>query len=174
MIYIERYMLAVPDMTIIPTGKLEMLAGPAAKDTLEVYSGTKSIGQFGISVRGSGSWVTGSLKGKLTSMDYKALYEVYNLPTSESANYWFVTYSKNSSTSELKKVFEDAKAIDQDFDLKFEIQGNDFGISSVFITYDVIRLTIDGVSKDFIVNNANSAGANNQDGTKYNGGFKAV
>lgn len=58
--------------------------------------------------------------------------------------------------------------------MKFKIQGNDYGISGVYITYQVIRLTMDGETKDYVVNNNDSSGANLSTGEKYPGGFEPI
>lgn len=142
-------------------------------EKIEAYSGTQAIEQYGISVAGSGSWVSGSMEGSIKTYDYKAIYEVYEVPTSESTQHWFYKYKKDTSKGELKLVNKETKDIEQKYDLKFQIQGNDWGQSSVFITYQVIRLVMDGKTKDYVVTNNNSAGANNADGSSYGGGFKA-
>jgi hypothetical protein len=75
MMYVERAHL------IVPIGKeLEihaLAASPQEHDKLEVYSGTKALEQYGITVEGSGASASGSLKGTITTYDYKAAYDVY-------------------------------------------------------------------------------------------------
>lgn len=141
-------------------------------EKVNAYSGTQAMEQYGISVQGSGSWVQGTMKGNIETYSYKAIYEVYNVPSSESTQHWFYKYKKDTSKGELKLINQDTKKINQHYDLKFTIQGNDWGQSSIFITYQVIRLVMDGVTKDYVVTNNNSAGANNADGSSYGGGFK--
>jgi len=141
---------------------------------IECYQGNKATNNFGISVQGAGAWAKGQIKGTLDAYDYKALYQVYNLKDTESANYWFISYSKQTSHDDLKKVFEDSKTVKTNYDLQFEIQGNDYGISAVYITYQVIRLVLDGQTKDYVVTNPASSGAMLPDGSSYPGGFKPV
>ncbi|MCK8481041.1 hypothetical protein [Psychroserpens algicola] len=140
---------------------------------LQAYSGTQAIKQFGIDVEGSGATAKGHLNGKITCYDYKAIYKVFQLDDSESADYWFVTYKKSTSHDELKLVNSNTTTTTVNYDLDFTLQGNDWGQTAVYITYKVIRLTVDGVNKDYVVTNNASAGANNSDGSKYQGGFKA-
>jgi len=47
-------------------------------------------------VQGSAVTANGHIDGSLTTYDYKALYQVYTLKESESANYWFLSYSKDT------------------------------------------------------------------------------
>ncbi|MEL6721423.1 MAG: hypothetical protein AAFP82_22180 [Bacteroidota bacterium] len=143
-------------------------------DKVQVFSGNKAVANFGVTVQGSGSWAKGTIKATITSYDYKALYSVYTLKDSESAKYWFVSYRKDTSHDELKKTFESSKTVTTHQTLEFEIQGNDYGINSVFITYEVIRVTYKGVSKDYVVTNSASAGAMTPSGDQYPGGFKPV
>lgn len=170
MMYVERAHL------VVPIGKeLEihtLAASPQVHDKLEVYSGTKAIEQYGITVEGSGSSASGSIKGTITTYDYKAAYDVYNIPYSESANYWFVSYKKDTSQGELKKTFEQSKTVPLDYNINFTIHGNDWGQASVFITMQVIRMVMNGETRDFVVANSASTGANNPDGSKYQGGFE--
>lgn len=168
MVLVERFALIVP--TIGPKARL----AAAEHDKIECYQGNKATNNFGISVEGAGAWAKGHIKGTLEAYDYKALYQVYNLKDSESANYWFISYSKTTSHDELKKVFEDSKTVKTNYDLEFEIQGNDYGISAVYITYQVIRLALNGQTKDYVVTNPASSGAMLPDGNQYPGGFKPV
>jgi hypothetical protein len=168
MVLVERFAL------IVPTTAPKVRLAAAEHDKIEVYQGTKATNNFGITVEGAGAWVKGHIKGTLEAYDYKALYQIYTLKDSESANYWFVSYSKNTAHDELKKVFEDSKTVKTAYDLEFELQGNDYGITAVYITYQVIRLALNGQTKDYVVANPASSGANLPDGSSYPGGFKPV
>jgi hypothetical protein len=168
MVLIERFALIVP----VTAPKVRTAA--AEHDQIECYQGNKATNNFGISVQGAGAWAKGRITGTLDAYDYKALYEVYNLKDAESANYWFISHSKQTSHDELKKVFEDSKTVKTNYDLQFEIQGNDYGISAVYITYQVIRLALNGQTKDYVVTNPASSGAMLPDGSAYPGGFKPV
>jgi hypothetical protein len=143
-------------------------------DRVQIFRGRQAVKNWGISVVGSGARVRGSINGTIKTNDFKAAYQVYNLPTTSSAGVWFLKYSKASSVPELKQTFEKSIVIDASFNLTFELQGNDFGITAVFITYQVIRMQLNGVTKDFVVTNPESAGAASPDGTKYPGDFIPV
>lgn len=160
---------------VTPLKALNAVFKEGEHDKIECYRGSKEAGNFGISVHGTGTFVKGHLDGKITSCDYKALYNVYNIADSEvSADYWFITYKKRESHDELKKVFEESKAVTTNISLDFMIEGNDYDINSVYITYEVIRLTINGVSKDYVVTNNASSGAMTPSGDKYPGKFQPV
>ncbi|PYG87467.1 hypothetical protein LY28_02137 [Ruminiclostridium sufflavum DSM 19573] len=168
--FVQRLKLIVPvDKTVDA-----ILLDSGEHDKIECYQGNKAVNNFGLTVHGSGTWVKGTIKGTLEAYDYKAVYEVYNLKESESANYWFVSYRQDKSHDELKKTFEDSHKVNLNYDLSFMIQGNDYDINSVFICYEVIRLVVNGVTKDFVVTNPSSSSAMSPDGSAYPGGFKPV
>lgn len=166
--YIERHKLVIPAGA---TAEASLASTSGNADALEVYSGTKAVKNYGITVQGSGTTASGSVSGSLKTYDYKALYSVYQLNSSESAGVWFLSYHQNSSQDELKKTFESAKTLTTHYDVNFTIQGNNQGINSVFITFEVIRIVSAGVTKDFVVTNPESSGANNPDGSKYEGKY---
>jgi hypothetical protein len=156
MILVEKFAL------IVPTHEPKKLRATAAEhDKLECY-------------QGNGAWAKGTIKGTLDAYDYKALYQAYTIKDSESADYWFIHYSKQTSHDDLKKIFEDSKTVKVNYDLEFEIQGNDYGISAVYITYQVIRLALNGITKDYVVTNPPSSGAMLPSDDKYPGGFKPI
>ena len=172
--YIQRFNLVVP-VDVEPTTHL--LAADATKGEhgkLQVYSGSQAVKNYGVSVVGSGATASGTIKGSITTFDYKALYSIYKLEDSVDAHYWFVHYSKDTSHDELKKTFESSQKVTTKYDLNFTLQGNDYGITSVFITYQVIRMVIDGETKDYVVTNSNRAGAASPDGSSYPGKFTPV
>lgn len=102
---------------------------------LQVYRGRSIAKRFGVAVQGSGATARGRINGSYTGHDYRAVYQVYHLPTSTSARYWFITYSRSSSTSELRLVNEQQNTTSVSYDLTFELQGND---TSVYIFYEAI------------------------------------
>lgn len=142
-------------------------------DKIQCFAGTQVTKNAGITVQGSGASAQGTITGSLKTYDYKALYKVYNLQDSVSANYWFVSYSKDESHDELKKAAESSETATANYDLTFTLQGNDYGITSVFITYQVIRLVVDGITKDYVVTNNASSGAVDPTGAPYQG-FKPI
>ena len=170
--YIQQFKFVVPYSTEV-TKPGDMGAMEDNKEEIQTYSGNKVINNFGITASGSGTWVNGELTGSITSYDYKALYEVYNLDTSLETDYWFVKYRNDTSRDELKKTFEDSKTVTTNTKLTFIIEGNNYGINTVFITYNVIRIEYEGETKDYVATNPPNAGAVLPDGTDYPGGFKA-
>lgn len=67
----------------------ELIAFDAPDDfsRVTVEKGVSRLKSVEIGVTGDGSMLTGTLKGKVTSYDYKALYKVYNLDESDSTMY---------------------------------------------------------------------------------------
>lgn len=169
--YVSRFTLVVPQNQHLSAHILAADAGE--HDKIQAYQGTQAVKNYGITVEGSGVTAHGEISGSLTTYDYKALYSVYSLDTSVSANYWFIHYSKDTSQDQLQKTFESSNTLTTNYDVKFDIQGNDYGVESVFITFQVIRLVVNGVTKDFVVNTPAAAGANNADGSQYQGNFTA-
>jgi hypothetical protein len=169
--FVQRFQLVVPLKAKLVNQALAADAGDHNK--IQVYGGTQAVKNYGITVQGSGVTATGSITGSLTTFDYKALYTVYTLKDSESANYWFVSYSKDTSHDVLQKTFESSKTLTTNYSVDFTIQGNDYGIESVFITFQVIRIVMNGITQDYVVTNPASAGANNADGSPYQGSFSA-
>jgi len=167
---------------ITTPGQLDqMLADPdlanALEDTpdnVQIYRGRTIAKRFGVAVQGSGARARGRITGAFITYDYTAAYQVYNLPRSTAAKYWFITYSRSSNNSELRKVAENSVTGRVNYDLSFELQGNDRGITSVYIFYEVIRMKLNGTTKDFVVANPQSSGAVTPDGAPYPGGFTPV
>jgi len=171
--FIQRFQLVVPYAVDFATQAVVPNLASGEHDKIQAYSGTQAIKNYGISVTGSGTTASGSITGSLTTYDYKAIYQVYTLKDTESADYWFVNYSKDTSHDVLKQVAESSKTLTTNYSVDFTIQGNDYGQNSVFITFQVIRLVVAGLTMDYVVTNPASAGANNADGTPYSGKFTA-
>jgi hypothetical protein len=169
--FVTRYQLIVPRNVDLVEHALAPAAGD--KSTIQVFQGTQAVKNYGITVQGSGVTATGHIGGSLTTYDYKALYQIFTLKDSESANYWFVSYSKSTSHDQLQKVAESSQTLTTNYSVDFTIQGNDLGVQSVFITFEVIRVVYAGITKDFVVTNPASCGANNSDGSTYQGTFVA-
>lgn len=172
-IYIAKCRLVVPQSSD-PQATLRMMATSGEHEKLECYSGSKAVKNWGLTVQGSGAWVEGEISGTLETYDYKAIYEVYNVKDSKSSGWWIFRYTEDKSHDELKKVFEESVTTEVDYQLKFKIQGNDYGVNSVFITYEVIRLVYKGQTKDYICTPPASGGAVCEDGSEYPGGFEPV
>ena len=170
--YVERFRLVLPAGLSIERAALA--EAMEEHDKIQVYTGDKAVSSYGITVQGPGAWASGHIEGSMTGYDYKAIYEVYTLEDSISAGAWVFKYQIETSHDELKKVFEEVRTVNLDYDLKFQIQGNNYGISSVFVTYEVIRMVYKGETRDFVVTNNESAGAKTPAGDDYPGGFEAV
>lgn len=161
------------DTPITQSAPSQMELVYAASD-VQVYKGFHRLANINISVKGSGAWVSGNLRGRVSTNNYEALYQIYQLSASESSRVWFLSWSHERKYDEIKKVFEAAESTFVDINMDYRLQGNDFGITSVSIGYDVIRIDVAGVSKYFTVVNDASAGAKNPaDGSDYIGGFEA-
>lgn len=169
--FVSRFQLIVPRNANLPGHALAPSAGEHQK--VQAYEGTQSVKNYGFTVEGSGVTASGFLQGSLTTYDYRALYDIYKVDHKQSVDVWFVHYAKDDTQDQLVKTFESSSTFTSNYDMTFTIQGNDYGIESVFITFQVIRLVINGETKDFVVSNAASAGANNADGTPYQGTFTA-
>ncbi len=170
--YIEKFSLVVPAGLGIETAAIaEQMQ---EHDKVQAFTGNKVVSNYGITVQGSGAWAKGHIGGNMSGYDYKALYKVYKVDEHKSSGWWVFKYKKDSSHSELRKAAENLIKMNLTYDLDFEIQGNDYDISSVFITFEVIRLVYEGKSKDIVVTNNNSSGAMTPSGDKYLGEFKPV
>ena len=151
----------------------ELMGGASGKDQLKVATGYTKAQQFGVGAQGKGSWVEGHIKGHLESFDYKAIYQVYNVKTSKSSGWWVFKYQQSTSTDVLKKTFEDSKKVTLNYDMKFMLEGNDFGINQVYIYYGTIQIQDKTVTKQYVVTNDASASAADPQGNPYSG-FKPV
>lgn len=160
-----------PQAVQLAPSQMEMVF--AAED-FTVYKGFQAVSKVNISVTGSGAWVSGKIAAKVSTCEYKALYEVYRLSKSEAAGVWFAKYRQEKRYDELKLVFEDSKksAIDVNFD--FRLQGNDRGITSVTMGFTVIRIDYQGQTKYFTVLNSASGEAQTPTGDSYPGGFELI
>ncbi|WP_437561146.1 hypothetical protein [Sorangium sp. So ce542] len=162
----------------MPTGLLThfepLASADDTQDKVEAYTGVRRAQNYGITVGGSGAWARGHISGVIKCYDYRALYNVYQLNQNKAMKFWIFRYRKDVTQSELKKTFETSQEGNINYDLDFIIQGNNYSIGSVFVTYETIRLRYRGQTKDFVVINKQSAGATTPDGSPYPGGFQAV
>ncbi len=162
--YVEQW-IRVPEVGLVA-------ASATSGEKVEAYKGFRSVSALSVTVEGPGSWAKGRIKGRIETYEWEKIYQVYNLPKSESADYWFINYRKDSSQSELKET--NGKTVTQGYDVDFEfsIEGNAFGITSVLVGYTAIRLDYEGTTKIYTIPNPPSAGAVTPDGAPYPGGFK--
>jgi hypothetical protein len=162
---------------VVPFNELKnaSIRDPSVHTDIKVYKGLQELNEFGVGAHGSGTFVKGHLEGTIISYDYKALYDVYHLTDyNQASKYWFVEYKKAVSHDELKKAHEDAKTTTVKAELDFTIQGNDYDISTVFVYYQVIRLEVEGVKKDFVVTNPSSSEPRTPSGDPYPGEYAPV
>lgn len=162
----------IATLEVEPVAPSYALIGEAGK--IEVYKGTRAFSGIAIEAEGSGAWAEGHVKGSIKTYDYTALYQLYNMKNTESADYWFVHYSKETSHDQLVKTFEHSEEKVFDYDLKYRIQGNDYGITSVRLGFTTIRIDYEGMTKMFSVPNGASTKAKLDGGEDYPGGFEAV
>lgn len=186
-LYVERYMLVAPQRVLTPdvavgTGDVAALERGALSRTeldrdiekLQVFSGKRAVARVGVEVEGSGAFAEGHIKVRGFFHLHTTLYDVYQMPSSDRINVWIFNYSRDSSRSELREAVNNSTAGAIDIDLKFRLQGNDFGITAVYITQEAIRTQIAGSTKDFVTSNPENAGAVSPDGSPYPGGFEPL
>jgi len=142
--------------------------------SVKVEKGVSKLKSIEIGVVGDGSMVSGTLKGIVTSYDYKALYKVYNLKDTDSVDVWILNYKRDRSRAELKKTTETSNKVDTHVDLKYELKGNNKNITKVWVGFSVLRLKTESTQKDYSVTNASSAKGQTPDGNEYDVKFKEV
>ncbi|PWI04866.1 hypothetical protein DIZ27_42700 [Streptomyces sp. NWU339] len=167
----ETFQLIAPDPQAQP--RITARSGFSA-NKVEAYRGFSQQKGFSITVRGSGTWVEGRMTGSITTYDYQALYQIYGLERNQSAGIWCFQWKNNSRTDELRKTFERSEQMTFNYDMKFRIQGNDFGINEFVVGFTTLRIDMDGQTKFFIVPNNASAGAQLPTGGQYPGGFEPI
>lgn len=185
--YVERYSLVVPvavpteeaaittvSLDAVESGDLSQAAAAQEQQKLQVFSGKRAVSRYGVEVEGSGASAEGRIKVRGRFHSHRTLYDVYGLPASDRIQVWIFNYSHDSSRSELREAINDSVVGNVDIDLKFRLTGNDFGITSVFVTFEAIRTQIAGVTKDFVTNNSENAKAVSPDGSPYPGGFEPI
>ena len=116
-----------------------VMGRPSPRHTIQAFSSTKAMQSFGVTVQGCGASVQGEMgPGTITTYDYTAIYSVYSLKSSDNANYWFVSYHKDTSQDVLEKTFEEAQTATVPFDVK--------GAASP--TGGAVSLPLDGVGEN--------------------------
>ncbi|GIE79301.1 hypothetical protein Aph02nite_52510 [Actinoplanes philippinensis] len=122
------------------------------------FSGFKNI-----VIQSQGFDLEGTIRGTITTHDYKALYNVYNLPYSAGFSIWGARFKADASRSVLKKTFEESNTISVAIDIKFKVSAANLrGVSTLRIGFETLRLQVDGTTKDFTVVNGDSGGAKDQ------------
>jgi hypothetical protein len=159
-------------------GSEDALLGGAAsssggKESIQAAVGHTKMAQYGVGATGSGSRVKGTISGTLKGYDYKAIYKVYNVKSSESSGVWVFKYQHDTSRDILEKTDGSNREVDLSYDMEFWVEGNDFGINQIYIYYSTIQLKTDTSTKQYIVTNNASASAADSSGNSYDG-FTAV
>lgn len=145
----------------------------ANPDKLQVYRGRWIAGYSSGAIGGSGGTLstgaTGSISGTRLGYDYKEIYQVFDLPSDAPAADWFSRYLQASDTSTLKEVFRASRTTQLEYHLKYRLEPNNEGIPAVYIHYHIIRIALNGETKDYVVTNPASSGAVTPDGQPYPG-----
>ncbi|MBB1158444.1 MULTISPECIES: hypothetical protein [Amycolatopsis] len=126
-------------------------------------------------VQSHGFDLEGEIHGRLRTFNFKSLWQVYNLPSSDSWKIWVVSFKHDSSRSVLKEVFHSEQLIDVNIDVKFRVSAANLrGVSSLRIGFETLRLQLDGQTKDFTVVNGASGGAKDQNNNDVPVDFQQV
>jgi hypothetical protein len=138
-------------------------------EVIEAYGGTEKMQKYGIEVYGSGSSASGTLSGTITGYTMEALYEAYDLKETDNYRVLFARIKGDRTRTVLKEVFKNTTRTKADYNLKFNLSGNDYGITAVYITTKSVTLTYNGETKKFISNRPQDGGAVTEDGEIYDG-----
>lgn len=118
-----------------------------------------------ITIISQGFDLEGRIQGRLRSYNYKALWQVYNLPSSSSWKVWVASFKKDTSQSVLKQTYLSEQVIDVNIDIKFKVSAANLrGVSTLRIGFETLRLNFNGTTKDFTAVNGASGSGKNQDG----------
>ena len=111
----------------------------------------------------------GSINGTITSYNYKSIYQVYGLNDSASASEWSLKYKQDTIGKKLDLANSKSVELDLVVDLHYCLQGNDDNVNSVYVYYSEIKLTSNGVTKSYVVDNPDSVIAADISGNPYSG-----
>jgi hypothetical protein len=147
-----RFSLVLPEADV---------AGLAAADGVTAFHGFSTLKT--VTIQSQGFDLEGTIRGKLRTHDFKSLWQVYNLPSSEGWGVWVFKFKHDSSQSVLKETFRQEQLIDVNIDIKFKVSAAALhGVSTLRIGFETLRLQLDGTTKDFTVVNGPSGGAKDQ------------
>lgn len=141
---------------------------------IEAYEGKQIVKRYGVTAEGAGTWAKGRISGSILAHDYMAIYQVYRLTENDPVEAWIDQYKQDGTHTELIQVFQESVLIPIQFDIQFQIEGNDQGLAGVYLTYRVLRLAYTGVTKDFVVTGPSSVEVSTTEGQQYPGGFQLV
>lgn len=150
----------------------------ATPDKLQVYRGRWIAGYSSVSIGGSGGTLstdaTGSISGTRLGYDYREIYQVFDLSLAAPAAEWFRRYLQASNISALEELFRASRTTQLAYRLEYTLEPNNQGIPAVYIYYHIIRIALNGETKDYIVTNPASSGAVTPDGQQPYPGYHAV
>ena len=128
-----------------------------------------------LTIQSQGFDLEGRIQGRLRSYNYKALWQVYNLPSSSGWKVWVVSFKKDTSQSVLKQTYLSEQLIDVNIDIKFRVSAANLrGVSTLRIGFETLRLNFNGTTKDFTVVNGASGGAKDQNNNDVPVDFEPV
>jgi len=128
-----------------------------------------------LTIQSQGFDLEGRIQGRLRSYNYKALWQVYNLPSSSGWKVWVVSFKKDTSQSVLKQTYLSEQLIDVNIDIKFKVSAANLrGVSTLRIGFETLRLNFNGTTKDFTVINGASGGAKDQNNNDVPVDFEPV
>ncbi|WP_409463645.1 hypothetical protein [Amycolatopsis sp. GA6-003] len=157
---------------LVDSGALARRAAPA-DDQITAFHGFSTFQK--LVVQSQGFDLEGEIHGRLRSYNFKALYQVYNLPSSDSWKVWVVSFKHDSNRSVLKETFRNEQLIDVNIDVKFRVAAANLrGVSSLRIGFETLRLQFNGTTKDFTVVNGASGGAKDQNNNDVPVDFQPV
>jgi len=128
-----------------------------------------------LTIQSQGFDLEGRIQGRLRSYNYKALWQVYNLPSSSGWKVWVLSFKKDTSQSVLKQTYLSEQLIDVNIDIKFRVSAANLrGVSTLRIGFETLRLNFNGTTKDFTVVNGASGGAKDQNNNDVPVDFEPV
>ncbi|MFE3175770.1 hypothetical protein ACFXPA_36440 [Amycolatopsis sp. NPDC059090] len=158
------------DLVLANTGAR---AATPADDPITAFHGFSTFQK--LVIQSQGFDLEGEIHGRLRSYNFKALYQVYNLPSSDSWKVWVFSFKHDSSRSVLKETYRNEQLIDVNIDLKFHVAAANLrGVSSLRIGFETLRLQFNGTTKDFTVVNGASGGAKDQNNNDVPVDFQQV
>jgi hypothetical protein len=133
-----------------------------------------------VGVSGSGSQVKTRQDFRVTTHDYRKIYDLYKIEHDKHWKEWVKNYKSECAKEDmLDDIFENATAEESSFKLTFNLRGSnvvDLLSSPLKIYCDVIRLSMEDRYKDFLILNlaSFSAYSDNFLNNKAYSGFEAT
>lgn len=170
----EAYELILPDVELSTfVQAFDFLAKEEPDSKVTAFHGFSTF--KGIKIESSGFDVEGTLKGTVKSCSFVRLYQVYELPSSESWGVWALKFKKDKTQSELKQTFSDEEPQDFSVDMKFSAKANVLGgVSLLRIGFETIKLKLAGVEKSFRVVNPASGSGRDEHGNEIPVDFEEI